>query len=172
MAINKPVKFDPVAIAPWERPFYGFPLFNRLSREFDEMFNRFGLEKPFENVPALWTPPIEMFTKENVLSVKLDVPGMKKEDITIEVTDEHLVVRGERKHEVEEKKEGYFRTERTYGSFYRAVPLPEGVKLELAKATMHDGVLEISMPITKVDEKTHKLEITEPTPVTTTTKAA
>ena len=172
MATNKPVKVDPVALTPWERTFFAFPLFHRLNREFDEMFNRFGLEKPFfENTPTMWTPELEVVTKGNVFLVKVDLPGMKKEDITIEVTDEHLILRGERKHEHEEKKEGFFRTERTYGSVYREVPLPEGVKPELAKATMHDGVLEITMPVTKVEAKTKKLEITEPTPATTT-KAA
>lgn len=172
MATNKPVKVEPAAVTPWERSFFAFPLFHRLSREFDEMFNRFGLEKPFfEDMASMWTPELEMVTKDNALLVKLDVPGMKKEDITLEVTEDHLIVRGERKQEKEEKKEGFFRTERSYGSFYRAVPLPEGVKYELAKATMHDGVLEISMPMAKVEEKARKLEITEPAPVTTT-KAA
>ena len=68
----------------------------------------------------MWTPELEVVTRDNALLVKVDVPGMKKEDITLEVTEEHLILRGERKHEKEEKKEGFFRTERTYGSFYRA----------------------------------------------------
>ena len=114
---------------------------------------------------------MEIFTKENEFHVKLDVPGMKKEEVTVEVTEDHLVMRGERKQEKEEKKEGFFRSERSYGSFYRAVPLPEGVKAELAKATMHDGVLEITMPVTKVEEKARKLEIGEPAPAKAT-KAA
>jgi len=172
MTTNKPVKVDPVALTPWERTFFTFPLFHRLNREFDDIFNRLGVEKPFfENTPVMWTPELELVTKDNMLLVKVDVPGMKKEDITLEVTDEHLILRGERKYEKEEKKEGFFRTERTYGSFFREVPLPEGVKPELAKATMHNGVLEITMPVTKVEPKTRKLEITEPVPVTTT-KAA
>ncbi|MGE3959986.1 MAG: Hsp20/alpha crystallin family protein [Vicinamibacterales bacterium] len=171
MAVNTPVKAGSAPLVPWERSF-GFPLLNRLSREFDAMFDRFGLEKPFlENMPATWTPQMEMSTQGNELKVMLDVPGMKKEDLTIEVADEHLVVRGERKQEKEEKKEGYFRSERTYGTFYRTVPLPEGVKPELAKATMHDGVLEIVMPMAAVESKARKLEISEPV-AGTTTKAA
>jgi HSP20 family protein len=151
-------------MVPWE-PTFGFPLFNRLSRELDAMFGRFGFERPmFETLPSTWSPTLEMFTKENSLCVKVDVPGMKKEEVTVEVTPEHLVVRGERKNEVEESKEGFFRTERTYGSFYRAVPLPEHVNTELAKASLHDGVLEITMPMTKVVEQTRKLEIAEPEP--------
>jgi HSP20 family protein len=167
MATNKPVKVEatlPKALVPWENTF-GFPLFHRLSHELDTMFDRFGFERPvFENMSAMWTPEMEIITSENELLVKIDVPGMKKEEITLEVTEDHLVLRGERKHETEEKTEGFFKTERTYGSFYRSVPLPEGVKSELAKATMHDGVLEISMPMTKVEEKSRKLEIAEPAP--------
>jgi HSP20 family protein len=172
MATNKPVKVDPAALTPWERSFFAFPLFHRLNREFDEVFNRLGLEKPFfENMPAMWTPELETLATDNTFLVKVDVPGLKKEEITLEITDEQLTLKGERKQEKEEKKEGAYRTERTYGSFYRVVPLPEGVKPELAKATMHDGVLEITMPLTKIEEKSKKLEITEPVPVTTT-KAA
>jgi HSP20 family protein len=145
--------------APWEGSF-GFPLFQRLSRELDTMFERFGVERPvFEELPRMWSPEVEMTTKDNTLLVTVDVPGMKKEEITVEVLENHLVVRGERRHEKEEKKEGFFRTERTYGSFYRNVPLPEGVNPELAKAALRDGVLEITMPLVKVAEKSRTLEI-------------
>lgn len=174
MSSNKPMKVEPRSLRPfdtWERTF-GLPMLSRLSREFDAMFDRFGLERPmFEHMPSVWTPVMEMFTKEHELLVRVDMPGMKREDVTVEVTEDHLVLRGERKQEKEERKEGFFRTERTYGSFYRTVPLPEGVKCEGAKATMHDGVLEITMPMVKVEEKSRKLEIGEPAPVKST-KAA
>jgi HSP20 family protein len=112
-----------------------------------------------------------MLTKNNELIVRADVPGLKKEDITIEVTEDALILKGERKHEKEEKREGFYRTERVYGSFYRTLPLPEGVKTENAKAVVHDGVLEITLPIATVEAKTKKLEITEPT-AAKTVKAA
>jgi HSP20 family protein len=82
-----------------------------------------------------------------------------------------VTLRGERKQETEEKKEGYYRAERTYGTFYRVLPLPEGAKVDEAKAVIRDGVLEITMPTTKVEETKRKLTIEEPTPVKTT-KAA
>jgi HSP20 family protein len=174
MSSNTPVKTEPRHVAPpvsWEGSF-GFPLFHRLSHELDAMFDRFGFEKPlFENMPSAWTPKMEMVTRNNEFLVKVDIPGIKKEDVTLEIAGDHLILSGERKHEVREKNEGFLRTERTYGSFYRTVPLPEGVKPELAKATMHDGVLEIAMPMLKVEEKTRKLEITEPLPAKAT-KAA
>lgn len=141
-----------------------FPLFHRLSRELDSMFDRFGFEHPvFESAGSDWNPAMEVSTKDNEFYVKVDVPGMKREDVSVEVDDNQVVVRGERKQEKEEKKEGYFKSERSYGSFYRALPLPEGVKPEFAKAAMHDGVLTITMPMMKVEEKMRKLEIGEPT---------
>lgn len=168
MATNTPVKTGPTMPAKpvmglWDEPF-GFPLFHRLSRELDAMFKGFGIEAPtFEHMPATWNPTMEVYTKGNAFNVKVDVPGMKKEEVTVEVNDEYLVVRGERKEEKEEKKEGYFKTERTYGTFYRTVPLPEGVNPETAKASMTDGVLTITMPMAvKMEEKTRKLEIGEP----------
>lgn len=168
MKANTPTKVEKgVAPAtPWEGTF-GFPLFHRLSHELDAMFERFGMERPmFEELPKAWTPDVEMVTRDNMLLVKIDLPGMKKEEVTVEVLENHLVVHGERKQEKEEKKEGFFRTERTYGSFYRSLPLPEGVNPELAKATMHNGVLEITMPKVKVPEKARKLEISTGEPVT------
>ena len=141
-----------------------FPLFHRLSRELDAMVDRFGMERPvFEHTASAWNPAMEVSTKNNEFCLKVDVPGMKKEDVSVEVDDSHVVLRGERKQEKEEKKDGYFKSERSYGSFYRALPLPEGVKPDLAKAAMHDGVLTITMPMTKVEETMRKLEIGEPT---------
>ena len=88
---------------------------------------------------------------------------MKKEDVKVEVTNGHLTISGERKTEAEERKEHYYRSEREYGSFYRTVPLPEGVKLDDVKATFADGVLEVSlpMPAAKPEETTRKIEIQE-----------
>lgn len=150
---------------PWDRAF-GFPLFHRLSHELDELFDRFGLERPHfdSESDASWMPAIELSTKDNQLVITADVPGMKKEDLTVEVGDDHLVLRGERKQETKEKKDGFFRTERTYGSFCRTVPLPDGAKPELVKAVMRDGVLEISMPMMKAESTTRTIEIGEPTP--------
>src|SRR5690349_11359756 len=168
---TKLVKTEPVLPTPFSvfEGSVGFPLFQRLSRELDAMFNSFGIEKTFtEPVTAVWTPDVEMFTKDNELIIRADVPGLKKEDISIELTEDSLLLKGERKFEKEQKKEGYYRTERTYGSFYRTLPLPEGVKIENAKAQVHDGVLEITVPMVKVVTK--KLEVSEAP--TKTVKAA
>jgi HSP20 family protein len=107
-----------------------------------------------------WFPGIDVFEKDNRLVTKVDLPGMKKEDVKVEVTDGHLAISGERKTEAEEKKGDFYKCERAYGSFYRAVPLPEGVKLEDVKATFADGVLEVSVPLpSKPEAKVRKVDI-------------
>lgn len=164
MRTNLPGKATPAGVAPalFERTF-GFPLFERLSRELDELFGRPPFEATmFESKPTFWTPEVEMFTKDGTLFVRADLPGLKKEEVTVEVTDEHITIRGERKREKEEKTENFYRTERSYGTFYRVLPLPEGVKTETAKAEVRDGVLEITMTVAKLEDKKRKLEITEP----------
>ena len=151
---------------------FNFPMFRRLGREIDFLFDRFGLERTFfEPAETVWTPDVEMFRRDNAIVVRADVPGMTKNDVTIEVTDGQLVLRGERKQEKEEKKEGYYRAERTYGTFYRTLPLPDGVKVDEAKAMIRDGVLEVTIPAPKAEVKKRTLAIEEPAP-TTATKAA
>jgi HSP20 family protein len=162
---NKPVKFEATTIKPWTwfESAFDFPLFRRMNRELESLFDRFGTDRRFfERTESAWTPDVEMFEKNNTLHVRADLPGLKKEDITVETTDDHLILSGERKHEKEEKGEGFYRAERSYGTFYRMLPLPEGAKAEHAKATVRDGVLEVTMPMAKVEEKTRRLEIHEP----------
>ena len=138
-----------------------------LDRAFDEPFWRsFGwpamstIELP---APATWAPKVDVFEKDNRFVTRVDLPGVKKEDVTVEVTDGHLALSGERTREKEEKKDNVYRTEREYGQFYRAVPLPEGVKLEDVKATFADGVLEVSVPVPARPQPTvRKVEIQEP----------
>jgi HSP20 family protein len=166
MKTETPVKpeVEPGGVNLFEGAF-NFPLFRRLGREIDFLFDRFGLERNiFEPAETIWTPDVEMFRRDTELVIRADVPGMKREDVTVEVTDGMVTLRGERKQEKEEKKEGYYRAERTFGSFLRTLPLPEGVKVGEAKAVMRDGVLEITMPTAKVEEKKRTLAIEEPAP--------
>lgn len=110
-----------------------------------------------------WAPRIEVLEKGNRLVTRVELPGMKKEDVSVEVTDGQLTVSGERKHESDETKGGVYRSEREYGSFYRAVPLPEGVTLDEVKATFADGVLEVSVPLpARATAPVKKVKIEEP----------
>lgn len=136
-----------------------------LDRAFDEPF--FGLRWPalgsLELTPPNWAPRVDVFERDGRLVTKVDLPGVKKEDVSVQVTDGHLALSGERKQESAETKDNVYRTEREYGSFYRAVPLPQGVTLEDVKATFADGVLEVSVPLpAKPEAKVHKVEIQEP----------
>ena len=118
-------------------------------------FDRF-----FENE---FVPEMEVFEKNNLLTVRLDVPGLKKEELTVFVAERVLTVEGERKHETEEEKNRWYRTERTYGRFYRTVPLPEGVNAKEVKATFRNGVLEVTVPVRAVTTAApHKVEVHEP----------
>ena len=155
------------ALAPAGDP---FAQLRQMTSHFDRAFEGWPSFRwpAFRAWPALesaaWLPQIEVFEKDNRLVTKVDLPGMKKEDVKVEVTDGHLAISGERKRETEEKTEKVYRSEREYGSFYRAVPLPDGAKLEDVKATFADGVLEVSVPMpAKSEAKPRAIEIQEGT---------
>jgi len=95
---------------------------------------------------GLWAPQVEMFERGNNLVVRADLPGLSREDVDVEVDDDALIIRGERRNELEDDQEGYYRSERSYGSFYRAIPLPENVDPTSCQATFKDGVLEVTLP--------------------------
>jgi HSP20 family protein len=110
-------------------------------------------------------PAVDIFEKDGRLITKIDLPGMKKDDVKVEVTDGYLAISGERKSEIEEKKDAFYRCEREYGTFYRAVPLPDGVKLEDVQAMFTEGVLEVSVPLpAKTKPEPRRVEIQTPSP--------
>jgi HSP20 family protein len=114
-----------------------------------------------QRASTLWSPQIESFQRGDQFVVRADLPGLKKQDVNIELTDDSLTIEGERREEREEDREGYYRSERSYGSFYRVVPLPEGAIPETAKANFNNGVLEVVLqaPPREVSRK-RRLEIT------------
>jgi HSP20 family protein len=142
----------------------------QMTSELDRWFGEPA--RPFFRWPSLrrraisevgWYPEIDVFERDNRLVTKIDLPGMKKDDVKVEVTDGQLAISGERKSEAEERGEEFYRCEREYGSFYRSVPLPGGAKLEDVKAIFADGVLEVSVPLpAQPESKMRKVEIQEP----------
>lgn len=96
---------------------------------------------------AEWSPRIEIIEREGELLVRAELPGMSKDDVKVEVTDELITIEGERKAETREEKEGYFYSERSYGHFFRSIPVPEGAESEKVKASFQGGVLEVTMPM-------------------------
>jgi HSP20 family protein len=97
-------------------------------------------------IARVWTPAIDVEEKDGAYLVKADLPGLKKDDIHIELRDRVLTLRGERRDEHEENKDGYHRVERTFGSFERSLRVPEGVTEKDIHAKYTDGVLELSIP--------------------------
>lgn len=131
---------------------FPFAFLRRFTEEVEKLFADFGIARdamPFteEWLKAAWSPKIEIHERDNKLFVSADLPGMKPEDIKIEVLDNRLTIEGERRREHEEKGKGFYRTERRYGSFYRDVPLPKYVNAEHTKAHFKNGVLEITLPV-------------------------
>ena len=121
----------------------------RILRDIDRWFEG---ERPFFAAPRAlgeftWMPELEVFERENHVLVRVDLPGLKKEEVTVTVTGEGLAIEGERKFETERTEKAWYRTERTYGRFFRFVPLPEGVKAEEVTATFVNGVLEVKVPV-------------------------
>lgn len=122
----------------------------RVFRDFDRFFEAGDwpvarLGKPFADIA--WMPPVEVFERDHRLTVRVELPGIKKEEVGVTFTEGVLTIEGERKLENEEKKNEWYRNERAYGKFVRTVPLPEGVKATDIKATFEGGVLEIAVPL-------------------------
>ena len=101
-----------------------------------------------------WNPGLLQWTFNNAMAT-----GLKKEDVKVELTGDSLVIRAESKHEHKENHEGFHRWERSYGQFYRSIPLPEGAKTDQAKAELTDGVLKVSVPVPEAKKKIRQIRV-------------
>jgi HSP20 family protein len=128
-----------------------FATLREMTREMSDFMDRSLSGGPFQAIrghdTGAWSPTIEVREKDNHLIVSADLPGIDPKDVMVEVDNGVLVIRGERHREHTEQHEGYRRTERSYGSFHRAIPLPEGARTDDAKAEFRNGVLEIKVPV-------------------------
>jgi HSP20 family protein len=97
-------------------------------------------------VPTTWYPRADMFEKSGTLFVKMDLPGLRKEDIQVSLDNGDLVIQGESKFESEVKEDDYYRIERSAGKFYRRLALPFEATTSKMEATFKEGVLEIKIP--------------------------
>ena len=117
--------------------------------EMNRMFNEFfrgsnGGEQGW--LAGAWTPPVDIYETDDALVLTAELPGVSKDDVSIEIHNNTLTLRGERKHDAEVKEEHYHRVERAYGTFQRAFVLPTLVDQEKVQATYHDGILELRLP--------------------------
>ena len=167
-----PSLFDPASlfsISP-------FALMRRFTDEMDQMFENFGSPGRPAQVSSQrrgtgsgttsFAPQVELFERDNQLIVRADLPGLAKDDVQIEIMDDALVLTGERRYEHEESRGGMYRTERSYGTFTRRIPLPEGIDAEQAKATFQNGVLEIALQIPQSQSRTRQIQIEDASPDT------
>ena len=117
---------------------------SRFDRMFDEWLD--GRERA-------WTPAIDVVRDDGHLVVRADLPGIKPEEVKIEVEDDILTISGEHEERTDEKDKGYVRRERRYGSFSRSMALPGGVDVKKIKASTRNGVVEVTIPLPKEAKK-------------------
>ncbi len=131
-----------------------FGFMRRFSEDMDRLFEDF-IRNPFGLTPSArgmagvthgtWAPNIEVFQRDSNFIVRAELPGLNKDNVQVEINNDMLTLSGERRQEREENRGGVYHSERSYGTFYRSIPLPEGVISESAEATFNNGVLEITL---------------------------
>lgn len=152
---KSPAKQESAALRPFNElfmPMFPFGKFFGLSpfammREFTEEMDKVFRRGAPSVEAGTWAPAIDVQLSNGNLIVTAELPGLKKEEVKVELSDDAVVIKGERKTEHIEKREGYHSSERSYGQFYRSIPLPEGAKTDQAKAELADGVLKVSVPV-------------------------
>ncbi|HEX4770891.1 MAG TPA: Hsp20/alpha crystallin family protein [Bryobacteraceae bacterium] len=122
-----------------------FSLMRRMSEEMDRTFGSFFGQS--SGGSGGWYPSVEVAEQGGQLHVHAELPGIRPEDVKVEITNDALVISGERRSEREHQAGKIHRSERRYGQFYREIALPEGVNAEQAQAKFRDGVLEIAVPV-------------------------
>lgn len=152
-----------------------FAMMRRISDEMDRLFENFGMGRGVlpafdrgnwgedaqatQHAPSMWAPHVEVAERDGKLLVQADLPGIKREDINVQVEQDAIVIHGQRHQERSGNESGYYRSERSYGSFYRTIPLPEGTNAESASASFRDGVLRIELDAPREQQRGRKLEI-------------
>ncbi len=121
------------------------PFENRINRFFNSSL--FAPEVKFEGeVNGKWNPVVDIYENDSNIVIKADLPGLKKEDLSIDIKDRVLTFKGERVIDEEVKREDFYRRERRYGKFERAFSVPGSVEIDNIIAEFKDGVLKIDIP--------------------------
>ncbi|PWB80804.1 MAG: molecular chaperone [Candidatus Methylomirabilota bacterium] len=135
-----------MAIVRWD-PFRDvMTLQERMNRLFDQALSRPRIDDEEGLTASMWSPAVDIFETVDSIVMKAELPGVSRDHIDIQVQDNTLMLKGERKFEREVKEENYLRIERSYGAFQRAFTLPTDVQQDKIKAVFKDGVLEVTMP--------------------------
>ncbi|KYF92241.1 hypothetical protein BE20_01635 [Sorangium cellulosum] len=158
--------------------FSPFTMMRRMMEDMDRMFEDFGLGgtlSPFRQPRSLaeqgggrglssfggglWSPHIEVGERDGQLVVKADLPGVTKDDIRVQLHDDALIIEGERRQEQQEQREGVSYSERSYGSFMRSIPLPQGVQADDVDARFENGVLEVCLKLPQQQQRGRAVQI-------------
>ena len=139
-----PVRQESISATP-------FRALERLADEVTRIFDDFGLGRGWSRVPAsgeimTWAPRVDVTQHKDELVIRVDLPGVEKNDVKINVGEDAITIHGERHRAQEEARDGMYRIERNYGAFYRTIALPAGAITDQANASFKNGVLEIRMP--------------------------
>jgi HSP20 family protein len=134
-----------MALARWSPYRDMLSVRDEMNRVLNEVFNR-GANDESAWFSGAWSPPVDIYETDEALVMKAELPGFSKDDISIELKENTLVIKGERKHEDEVKEGNYHRKERMYGAFQRSFMLPATVDREKVKASYKDGILELRLP--------------------------
>ena len=129
-----------------------FDMRRQINRMFDNLFR--GEAPESADLPSIWNPSVDIAERESEYVVKVELPGVSKDDVRITLEDALLTIRGEKKQEKESKEASYHRMERSYGSFQRSFTLPASVKADKIEASYRDGILTVTLP--KADEARRK----------------
>ncbi len=133
-----------------------------IREELDRLFNALTTSgrTTREGRETLWLPAVDVEETDDAVIIRAEVPGMEKDDIKVTITDDTVILSGERREEREEKERNYHHREIYYGKFYRAVRIPVDVDREKARASYKQGILEIVLPKSeKVKPKTIEVEV-------------
>jgi len=124
-----------------------FTALNRIRNEIERIFeDPFGLTAPSTSFFEGWEPSVDVYEDKDKITVKAELPGMKKEDITVALDGDTLTISGERKHEEEHKDKETYRSERYFGRFQRSITLSQQVDPRKIQANYKDGVLTVTLP--------------------------
>jgi len=138
-----------------------FTLMRRFTDEIDRAFGTGGYAAGMTGGEFdLWAPALEVNLKGGSFIVTAELPGIVKDEVKVEVVGESLVIEGEKKKVKEEKEPGYYRSERSYGKFYRSIPLPKGAKADSIKADLTNGILKVVIPVPEVKPALREVPIT------------
>lgn len=134
-----------MAIMRWD-PFKDLlSLQEKMNRMFDESLGKRSTDQE-GLIDGAWRPPVDVLETEDSIILKAELPGVTRPDISVEVQDNMLILKGERHFERDTKEENFHRIERSYGKFFRSFSLPSEVDPEKVKASFKDGVLEVIVP--------------------------